>query len=246
MKLIIDNTSTPGTFFDNINNTNMLVNEYIIEDVSEIENFKDEILKTSKVYIKEDLVDENGLIYYESGKSLYSTTKYDYINEDTLETYRTNKLDKLYKTFNDNFKLTKSQFNNFHYFNEEHHNCKVNEDGSHKFGTIGGGTSLIFEINYCSEEMFPKFAFKGVKCHACNKISQLTGEREDYDRLEKDYEAHIKYGPDLNEVEFYRFMNIYYEYKSHLEIGFMGTGLGYLISVKVKDFVFDITYNTHW
>ena len=43
-----------------------------------------------------------------------------------------------------------------------------------------------------------------------------------------------------------RFIEIYNEYKSPMIISFMGTGLGNIITIKVKDFVFDITDNSHW
>lgn len=242
MKLVIDNTSTPGTFFDNIHNTNWLVNEYDIEDASEIENFSDVINKSSKIYIKKD-EDTN----YNLNNDLYSSLKYDYINKETIEEYKTRKLDDLYKKFNENFKLTKDQFNNLHYFNENHYNCRVDpQTKMSKFGTIGGGSSLEFMLNYCSEEMFPRFGFVGARCHSCNKVDPLTGNNEPYKNLDKDYESHIKYGPGLSEIEFYRFMTIYYEYKTSLKIGFMGTGLGYCISVKVNDLVFDITDTSCW
>jgi len=246
MRLIIDNTSTSGTFFDNIHNTNWLVSEYDIDNIEEINDFKDKIGKSSKVYIKDDLVDNNGFVYYQTNQ-LYSLTKYDYINEDTIEDFKTPYYDKLFETINDSFIITKEQYNNWLYYQDEHKDCRIDKNtGKHKFGTIGGGSSLVFQINYCSEEMFPKFGFIGAKCNACDKISKLTGKNDPIENLDSRYEKFKKYGFKFNLVEFYRFIEIYNEYKSTMTISFMGTGLGNCISIKVKDFVFEITDNSHW
>ena len=242
MRLIIDNTSTSGTFFDNIHNTNFLVNEYDIDNIEEI----NKILKSSKVYIKEDLADENGFIYY-NNDLLYSSTKYDYINEDTINDFKTSYYNHLFETINDSFIITKEQYNNWIHYQKEHEDCRIDKNsGRHKFGTIGGGSSLVFQINYCAEEMFPKFGFIGAKCNGCDKISKLTEKNEPIENLDKRYESFKQYGFKFNLVEFYRFIEIYNEYKSPMTISFMGTGLGDIISIKVKDFVFDITDNSHW
>lgn len=246
MKLVIDNTSTAGTFFDNIHNTNMLVNEYDIENVEEIENFKDLIDKSSKIYIKSDEVDDYGFVIYDD-KELYSTSKYDYINEDNIDEYRTSYYDKIFETINDSFILAKENYNNWLWFLDSHKDCRIDkETGNHKFGTIGGGAELSFEINYCSEELFPKFSFNKAICLSCNKSSKLSGKNDPYKDLDERYELHKKYGYKFNIVEFYRFIEIYKEYKSSLIVSFMGTGLGDCISIKVKDYVFDITDTTHW
>lgn len=246
MKLVIDNTSTAGTFFDNIHNTNMLVNEYDIENVEEIENFKDLIDKSSKVYIKSDKVDDCGFVIYDD-KELYSSTKYDYINENNVDQFRTSYYDKIFEIINESFILSKETYNSWLWFLDSHRDCRIDkETGKHKFGTIGGGAELSFEINYCSEEMFPKFNFKNATCLSCNKSSKLSKKKEQYENLDKRYESHKKYGYKFNIVEFYRFIEIYNEYKSTLTVSFMGTGLGDCISVKVKDYVFDITDTSNW
>ncbi len=239
MILVIDNTSTAGTFFDNIHNPNWLVNEYELDNVEEVKNFKNEINKSSKVYIKDGYIPIN--------KEMTSSLKYNYITEDNINEFRTPYYDKVFNTINNSFKLTKEQFNSWLHFQDEHHDCRIDKKTKRpKFGAIGGGSSLIFQINYCSEEMFPKFGFLGARCEACKKIDKLINKFEDDKNLERYYKSHIEYGFKFNLVEFYRFIEIYKEYKSTMEISFMETGLGNCISIKVKDFVFSITDNSNW
>lgn len=252
VRVTINNSSTSGTFFDNIHNDNLFVNEYYfdtIDDFIKFYNSEDNdiiVPKNSKVYI------EDGVYFNPSVNSeLYSSLRYDYINEKNIESYRTPELDKLYNdNFNDRFKLSLSQYLAYKEFCKKHHDCKVDENGRHKFGTIGGGTSFEYSINYCSEEMFPNFSFDGIKCHACNVIDKVFQNlKEDYElstKEKKDYESHKKYGPGMTLICFYRFMAIYNEFKSPLKVSIMGTGLGDIVSVKVKDFVFDITDNSCW
>ena len=70
------------------------------------------------------------------------------------------------------------------------------------------------------------------------------------DKLLKDYENYCKYGPSFSKVEFYRFNAIWEEYVEgkgeQIEVGFMGTGLGYLISVQTSDFRYEITDSSNW
>ena len=241
MILVIDNTSTPGTFFDNIHNPNWIVNEYEIESPEEIENFSEEIDKSSKVYIKD------GDLPCTVNEEVVSSLKYDYITEKNVDDFRTPYYDRIFETINESFTLSKDQYNAWLYFQDKHKDCRVDKKtGRHKFGTIGGGSSLIFQINYCSEEMFPRFGFLGAKCEGCGKIDPLTDKFEDYKDLDEKYENHTIYGFSLSLVEFYRFIEIYKEYKSTIEMSFMGTGLGDCISIKVKDFIFSITDTSHW
>lgn len=241
MILVIDNTPTAGTFFDNIHNTNLIVEEYEIESVDDIKNLEIEIPKSSKIYIKEDNIP------YRVNEEVISSLKYDYINEDNVNEYRTPYFDKIFKTINDSFLLTKEQYNSWIVFQNEHIDCRVDkENGRHKFGSNGGGSSLLFQINYCSEEMFPRIGFIGAKCEGCEKKDPLIKKYDDIKDLDKRYESFQKYHFKFNLVEFYRFVEIYNEYKSTIEISWMGMGLGDLVSIKVKDYVFDITDNSHW
>ena len=241
MILVIDNTSTPGTFFDNIHNPNWVVNEYELNNVEEVENFRDEINKSSKVYIKD------GDIPYVTNEEVISPLKYDYITEKNVNEFRTPYYDKVFETINNSFILSKDQFNSWLHFQDNHIDCRIDkETGRHKFGTNGGGSSLVFQINYCSEEMFPRFGFLGARCDGCGKIDPLTEKFEDDKDLERYYKSHVEYGFKFNLVEFYRFIEIYKEYKSTMDVSFMSFGLGDLISVKVKDFIFSITDNSHW
>lgn len=243
VRVTINNASTPGTFFDNIHNDNLFINEYYLEDIDQFDKVIKYIPKNAKVYV-EDNID----FIPKVNNELYSSLRYDYINEKTIESFRTKELDELFNNnFNDRFKLSKTQYKNYKKFVNDHHDCRVDENGLSKFGTIGGGTSFNYALNYCAEEMFPNFAFLGVKCHGCNKLSTLSEDCEELTEQElKDFEAHKKYGPELTRIAFYRFMAIYNEFKGPLELSIMGTGLGDLVSVKVKDFIFDITDNSHW
>lgn len=243
IRVTINNASTPGTFFDNINNDNLFINEYYLEDIDQFDDVIKYIPTNAKIYIEND-VDFVPLINNE----LYSSLRYNYINDKTIGKFQTKELDELFdNNFNDRFKLSEKQFKNYKKFIKEHHDCKIDENGRHKFGSIGGGTSFEYSINYCAEEMFPNFSFDGIKCHACNVISKLNNECNGFTPKEKkEFADHKKYGPEMTKICFYRFMTIYHEFKSPLNVSIMGTGLGYLVSVKVKDFVFDITDNSHW
>lgn len=176
--------------------------------------------------------------------------KYDYINNDTLEQYKTEALEKVYPIHQNMFKLTPNQYKHYLKFSEEHKDCRVDkETGRHKFGTIGGGLSIIYRTND-KWDIFDKF----IKCYGCDIEEKLEDTDIELDipadKLQKDYENYCKYGPSLNKVEFYRFNEIWEEYVEEkgeqLEVGFMGTGLGELISVKTKDFIYSITDTTNW
>ena len=242
IRVTINNASTPGTFFDNIHNDNLFINEYYLDNVDQFDDIIKYIPENSKVYIEDNIDFEP-----EINSDLYSSSRYDYINEKTIGNYISKDLDDLYVNFNDRFKLSDKQFKNYLKFCKDHKECKRNEDGTNKFGTIGGGTSFNYALNYCAEEMFPNFSFIGIKCHACNVIDNLGEDCKGLTPKEKkEYASHKQYGPGLTKIEFYRFMAIYNEFQSPLELSIMGTGLGYLISVKVKNFVFDITDNSNW
>lgn len=242
VRVTINNTSTPGTFFDNIHNDNLFVNEYYLDDIDQFDDIVKDIPINAKVYIE-----DNVELIPEVHNELYSSLRYEYINEKTISNYKTKELEELYQNFNDRFKLDENQFKNYLKFCKDHKECKVDENGMPKFGAIGGGTSFNYALNYCAEEMFPNFSFIGIKCHACDTIDKLSSETKGLTTEEKKkYTSHKNYGPGLSEIEFYRFMAIYDEFKSPLELSIMGTGLGYLISVKVKNFVFDITDNSNW
>jgi len=176
--------------------------------------------------------------------------KYDYINNDTLEQYQTEALEKVYPIHKEMFKLTPNQYKHYLKFSKDHKDCRVDkETGRHKFGTIGGGLSTIYKINN-KWYMTDKF----IRCHSCNTEEKLEDTDIDIDmseeKFQKHYEQYCKYGPSLSKVEFYRFNEIWEEYVEEkgeqLEIDFMGTGLGYLISVQTSDFRYEITDSSNW
>lgn len=176
--------------------------------------------------------------------------KYDYINNDTLSQYQTDELEKAWIIHKEMFKLTPNQYKHYIKFSRDHYNCRVDtKTYKNKFGTIGGGLSIIYRTN---NEWYMTDKF--IRCHACNMEEKLEDTDIELDitadKLQKDYENYCKYGPSLNKVEFYRFNEIWEEYVEEkgeqLEVGFMGTGLGYLISVQTSDFRYEITDSSNW
>ena len=176
--------------------------------------------------------------------------KYDYINNDTLEQYQIEALEKVYPIHQNMFKLTPNQYKHYIKFSKDHEDCRIDkETGKNKFGTIGGGLSITYKTN---NEWYMTDKF--IRCHVCNTEEKLEDTDIELDipedKLLKDYENYCKYGPSLNKVEFYRFNEIWEEYVEEkgeqIEVSFMGTGLGYLISVQTSDFRYEITDSSNW
>jgi len=177
-------------------------------------------------------------------------TKYDYINKTTIDQYKDDDLEEAYPYNKNMFKLTKNQYKHYLKFLKDHKDCRIDkETGKHKFGTIGGGTSIIYKTND-KWDIMDKF----IRCHGCDIEEKLEDTYIELDipkdKFQKDYEDYCKYGPSFDKVEFYRFNEIWNEYiidkGEQLEVGFMGTGLGHIINVKTKDFSFDITNTDNW
>lgn len=176
--------------------------------------------------------------------------KYDYINNDTLSQYQTDELEKAWTIHKEMFKLTLNQYKHYLKFSKDHEDCRIDKaTGRHKFGTIGGGLSTIYKTN---NEWYMTDKF--IRCQACNTEEKLEDTDIDIDmpeeKFQKHYEQYCKYGPSLNKVEFYRFNEIWEEYVEEkgeqIEVSFMGTGLGYLISVQTSDFRYEITDSSNW
>ena len=179
--------------------------------------------------------------------------KYNYINEDNLNLYETDALNIFYEEHSTMFTLSENQYYQYLVFCKEHKDClRDKKTGRHKFGTIGGGISIVYKIY--SKDKIDKY----IICHACNKEIQLTNElpdnldilNKDINILKEDYESFCKYKPKFNKVEFYRFSEIWKEYvedkNEEIVISFMGTGLGDLKNIKTKEFSYDITDTSNW
>lgn len=243
IRITINNVSTPGTFFDNIQNDNMFVNEYYLKNIDQFDEVIKYIPKNAKVYIEDHVrLDINEYLKTE----LYSSNRYDYINKDNIDQYRSDKFDNLLEEINKSLVLNKEQYNSWVNFQDKHKECRIDENGRHKFGSIGGGSELVYQINYCHEEMFPKVGFLHGKCLGCEKTNKLSRKTNPIKNLDQHYESYVNYGPGFSQIEFYRFLAIYFDFKTTLEFGFMGTGLGYCIYVKANDFIFDITDTSNW
>ena len=174
-----------------------------------------------------------------------SSTKYDYISSETLEQYKTEELEKAFLKHKLMFKLTKNQYKQYLAFRKKHKECLYDPVTlRHRFGTIGGGISIIYKTNKNNSEID-----KYVKCHWCNAEEKLEDKDIDFEiseeELNKEYERQCQYGVDLSHVEFYRLNEIWKDHKE-LTISFMGTGLGYLINVKTNKESFDITDTSCW
>jgi len=240
--LTIDNTRTAGNFFDNIFNDTMLVHEYDL-------NYLDEI--------KEDLnINDKTLLYINENTSIIKNYnqkykhKYNYINTDTLNNYINPLYEKIYnEQYKTMFTLTPEQFKQYCDFIQEHKNHLYDiVDKKQKYGTIEGGIILEYKINYNYEDKLPFFKF--VKCLACNITEELNDKTKNFvldDKLLLSYDNHCKFGVKFDKVEFYRFMEIYHEYKEPLIINFISTGgIGNTVIVKTNEYIFDITNIDNW
>lgn len=66
-----------------------------------------------------------------------------------------------------NFRLSPVEYLRWEKFQEDHEDCMENPDGSHKFGTIGGGISISFMGTGLGNLV-------SCKCHACGKTVDIT------------------------------------------------------------------------
>ena len=237
MQLIIDNTRTSGNFFDNILNDNMLVSVYNIND----KNLNDiiNIIKDTDNFLFINNNDYNDYNHY---------NKYDYINNNTINDYINSEYENLYINFNNMFKLSESQYKQYIDFYNEHKKCLIDQKtGRHNFGTIGGGIVQEYKIKKIEDKTFIYNIY--VKCLQCNNVKELitTDNINITDDFKKSYELKHKFNSKFDKVEFYRFMEIYNEYKNEdLTVGFINTGLGNIINVKINDFIYDITNIDAW
>jgi hypothetical protein len=144
------------------------------------------------------------------------------------------------------FKMTPTEYYLKDKYEKEHIKCKRNPDGSNKFGTIGGGHIVRFYFN-------EDWSYEVIsECHGCGKSINLTEEAK---KLKEEVpEKYIKMsqiygGGNLGKVEYYRLWHFLEDHKGHkISIGFMGTGLGYLINVQDEDTKerADITDTSDW
>ena len=176
--------------------------------------------------------------------------KYDYINNDTLDQYKNEGMENVYQFHQIMFKLTFYQYKHYFKFCKEHYNCRIDsKTGRNKFGTIGGGLSVIYRTND-EWDMFDKF----IKCEGCDieeKLEDIDIELDiSDDEIRKSYELYDKSSISLTKIEFYRLNEIYNEYVidkgEQLEVRFMSTGLGHIVNIKTKDFLYCITDITNW
>ena len=238
MQLVIDNTRKSGNFFDNILNDNMLISVYNINDknVSDVINE----IKDSDNFSFIDYYDYN----------LYSHNKYDYINDNNINDYVNPEYEDLYKNkYNNMFMLTLPQYKQYIDFYYDHKKCLIDKKtGRHKFGTIGGGIVKEYKIKNIEDSSFIFNIY--VKCLTCNDEKELLTTYnidEITDELKTSYDVECKYGHKFDKVEFYRFMEIFNEYKNEdLTVCFMSTGLGNVITVQTNEFVYDITNIDKW
>lgn len=244
MKIIIDNTRSAGNFFDNINNNELFAYEILVNEYNK-DHIKDFIKSNSTIKI-ENQTKEDLDKYYSGDFSIYSSLEYDYINENNLSEYINDVDEMLFSKQDKWFKLTKNQYAQKLAFREKHHDCLIDKETKrHRFGTIGGG--IVIKYKMYSDSIVPF-----IRCEYCGEELELKDEfPEDFNipitELDKKYEIECKYPDKLNKVEFYRLLQILKDVNYNpIEIGFMGTGLGNLVSVKTKNYIYSITDCSHW
>ena len=228
--LIIDNTRSAGNFFDNLLNDEMIVTEYDIDNIQSIS-----LDDNDKVVIN------TYLDYYDDPRYNF-IDKYDYINAKTYPSFKTDEYENLYnELYKKMFLLTKSQYKQYYDFVQDHKKCLNNNES-----TIGGRICLEYHIRNTEDSPIVFDCF--VKCNYCDDIIKLEDnfkedKSENYDKkLLDSYELFIKYGTYFNKIEFYRFMEIYNDYKDEeIIVSFTPTGLGNLINIKTKEFIYNIT-----
>ena len=161
MKLIIDDTTNPGNFFDKMNNQSYTTKEYKVSKIN-FKNILKDIKSDSYIRFKED---------NENIDFINTFDKYNYINENTLNLYETDALNNFYEEHDTMFILSENQYYQYLIFCEEHKNClRDKKTGRHKFGTIGGGISIVYKIH--NKDKIDKF----VLCHGCNKEIKLIND----------------------------------------------------------------------
>ena len=231
--LTIDNTRTAGNFFDNIANFNYLATEYPYINIKDLNLY----VKNEDHFVVSD--EYKPFIEYNNG-----IMKYDYINNDNIEEYKKEfpYYLKLYNNLNNNmFILTKEQYQQYIDFLDEHKQCLLNNDD------INNGIVLEYHINYSTEELLPFFNY--VKCYICGTEYELKDNNKEVelsDKIFNSYEIFLKYKNKFDIVEFFRFMEIYNEYKEPLIIRFINTGIGNSITVQTKEFIFNISNVDNW
>ena len=253
--VVIDNTRRSGNFFDNINNFNMIVNEYDISDLSEIKDIvnDDDIFYIIKNNIKTDISDKLKNKLSDTGETKFEIIKYndnnkhkyDYITDENLKSYENPEYEKMFnEIYKSMFQLTKNEYKHYLNFCNKHKKCLKNKDINP--ANIESGICLEYHVNYNYEEYLP--IYKIVKCYECKTEERLTDSDIELtdDNFEQSYYTHLKYSVYLDKVEFYRFMEIYKEYKEPLIITFIPTGIGEVVLVKTKEFIYDITNIDNW
>ena len=239
MQLVIDNTRRSGNFFDNLLNDNMLVSVYNINKNTDLN----------------ELIQENDNFYFQENDNTLNTfiknnSKYDYINEKNLNNYINPFYEKLFnEQYKNIFLLSLSQYKQYKDFYQEHKKCLIDVNtGKHKFGSIGGGIVIEYKIkNIEDNNLFVCNIY--VKCLNCEIKNELiyTTDIKVSDNLLSSYASNCKYGFKFDKVEFYRFMEILNDHKyEDLIISFMSTGLGNIITVQTKDYIYDITNIDNW
>lgn len=144
------------------------------------------------------------------------------------------------------FKMTPAEYFLNDKYEEKHIDCKRGPNGFSRFGTIGGGHVVKYYINEDgSYEVVSE-------CHGCGESINLTEEAKKLDsEIPEEYiKKSERYGGgSLGKVEYYRLWTFLKDHKGHkISIGFMGTGLGYIIVVQDEDTKerADITDSSNW
>lgn len=144
------------------------------------------------------------------------------------------------------FKMTPAEYFLKEKYEKEHRKCKRNPDGTNKFGTIGGGHVNKYYLN-------DDWSYEVIsECLGCGESINLTEEAKKLEtEMPEEFieKSQLYGGGSLGKVEYYRLWTFLRHHKGHkISIGFMGTGLGYLIVVQDEDSMekADITDTSDW
>jgi len=127
--------------------------------------------------------------------------------------------------------MSKEEYYVIEKFNKEHKPCRILPDGRHRFGAIGGGFEKRAYLK-------PDGSFKFIcRCAGCNEILDVDEalKNTEIGEIPEDYKYYNTFG-NFDIVEWTRFKKFCEDHTGHnISVGFMGTGLGFIIVVKDED-----------
>lgn len=140
--------------------------------------------------------------------------------------------------------MSKEEYYVIDKFYTDHQSCRILPDGRHRFGAIGGGFEKRAYLK-------PGGSFKFIcRCLGCDETLDVEEALKTTEIVEisEDYKYYKTFG-NFDIVEWTRFKKFCEDHDGHnISVGFMGTGLGFIIVVKDEDSgeYADITDSDSW